>query len=723
MKTLNSDEKESRLKKVKKKAAVTRDNYREHSRKLRPKHGQHKRLQEIAGIVALLGSLYIIISLATYDQWDRSLFTFSVIPTKNYGGIVGASIADVFLSTIGLAGYLIPPFLIIYGIRRIFAKERNAVHFIGVVLFLVSSSILLSLLSAMLPFTADQAGGAAGSMLSGFLVSLVSRVGTCLVGITILIVSVILMSPISIFSLITSLKKKPASIQREIPIPEEKEILITPVAVSVEATEFTEDTETPPDGFPLIESMVLSANDDYTLPPLELLKETSGVPGPPKEEITAAASGLEKKLLDFGIDGRVKQAHPGPVVTMYEFEPAPGVKINRIVSLSDDLALSLRAPSIRVYPIAGKATIGIEVPNRLRASVSLKEIIASEIFQKSPSPLTVALGKDIFGIPVVTDLIKMPHLLVAGATGSGKSVSINVMIMSILYKAAPDEVKMLLIDPKLLELSAYTDIPHLISPVITSPKDASDALKKMVFEMERRYRLIAEKGTRNIETYNRQVPRTERLPYIVVFIDELADLMFTAPSDVEDAIARLAQMARASGIHLIIATQRPSVDVITGLIKANFPARISFQVTSKIDSRTILDAQGAEQLLGMGDMLFMVPGVKIIRIHGAYISETEVKEITEFIKHQGSPEYASFENIVVLDEKERGMDVSSERDEMYQRVIDFAESVGEVSISSIQRRFKIGYNRAARIMELLEDDGLVGPPKGAGKPRDFLGGR
>jgi len=408
---------------------------------------------------------------------------------------------------------------------------------------------------------------------------------------------------------------------------------------------------------------------------------------------------------------------------MYEFEPAAGVKINRIVSLSDDLALALRAPSIRVYPIAGKATIGIEVPNKVRETVSLKEIVASDNFQKSPSLLTLALGKDIFGNPVVTDLARMPHLLVAGATGSGKSVSINSMIISLLYKATPDEVKMLMIDPKLLELSAYSNIPHLISPVITSPKEASEALKKMVYEMERRYRLIAEKGARNIETYNRQVAQSERLPYVVVFIDELADLMFTAPSDVENAIARLAQMARASGIHLILATQRPSVDVITGLIKANFPARISFQVTSRIDSRTILDSQGAEKLLGMGDMLFMVPGVKIIRIHGAYVSETEVKTVTDFIKSQRSPEYTSFENIVVLDEKEKAAEDADERDDMYHKVLEFAESNGEVSISSIQRRFKIGYNRAARVMDLLAEDGLVGPPKGAGKPRDFLGRR
>ena len=312
----------------------------------------------------------------------------------------------------------------------------------------------------------------------------------------------------------------------------------------------------------------------------------------------------------------------------------------------------------------------------------------------------------------------MPHLLVAGATGSGKSVSINSMVMSILYKASPKEVKMLMIDPKLLELSAYEGIPHLISPVITNPKEAAEALRKMVFEMENRYRLLAQKSTKNIENYNKVVSEEEQLPYIVIFIDELADLMFASANEVEDAIARLAQMARASGIHLVLATQRPSVDVITGVIKANFPARISFQVTTRIDSRTILDAQGAEQLLGKGDMLFMLPGTKIIRIHGALITEDEIKTVTDFIRAQGVPDYSIFENIRI--EEPADNEPSPERDEMYHKAVEHAESVGEVSISSIQRRLKIGYNRAARIMELMEEDGLVGFPKGAGKPRDFL---
>lgn len=680
---------------------------------------KNRRLQEIVGVISVLGALYLSLSLFTYNKWDKSLFTYSVTPPKNYGGIVGAYISDIIFSTIGFSGFSISLFLIVYGVKNIIGKKKNRIHLLGVFFFLPSLSMFLQLLANTMSLRIDPPGGFIGLFLSNLFEGLLSSAGAYILSVAVIAISIILMSPISIFSYFT--EKKDKRIEKE----KLEEASNYNSGIIISKPSYISESPIKPSitHKPLQEKPMREITGTYNIPPLDFLKDTKGVSGPTKEELNTAASGLEKKLSDFGVNGKIKQAHPGPVVTMYEFEPAAGIKINRIVSLSDDLALALKAPSIRVYPIAGKATIGIEVPNSERATVSLKEIISSEIFQRSHSLLTLALGKDIFGNPVVTDLVKMPHLLVAGATGSGKSVSINAMIISLLYKATPDEVKMLMIDPKLLELSAYSDIPHLIAPVITGPKEASDALKKMVFEMERRYRLLAEKGARNIENYNKQVPSSERLPYIVIFIDELADLMFTAPSDVENAIARLAQMARASGIHLILATQRPSVDVITGLIKANFPARISFQVTSKIDSRTILDTQGAEQLLGMGDMLFMVPGVKIIRIHGAYVSDTEVKSITEFIKVQGAPDYSSFENIVVTDEKEKGIDISGDRDEMYQRVIEFAESVGEVSISSIQRRFKIGYNRAARMMELLEEDGLVGPPKGAGKPRDFLGRR
>ncbi len=677
-----------------------------------------KKIRWITGVLAILGSIYLALTLISFTKWDPSIFTYSNRPVQNYGGIVGAYISDLILSTIGITGYLLPLFLIGYGVRKMLGGERNLFHIAGFILFILALAMMAELISQSTARSLDPSGGLSGQLLADLLVGLLSITGAYISCVALLSVSLILIIPGSVLTMLTD-RKKTSKTKKERDEEDEDD---EPVFESYpeEPVEFTIREPKPAGTLTSRPAPRRIDESGYQLPPLDFLKDPEEVPAPTKEELTAAAVGLERKLADFGVNGKIKQAHPGPVVTMLEFEPAPGVKINRIVSLSDDLALSLRATSIRVYPIAGKATIGLEVPNKHRANVSLKEIISSEAFQKSTSLLTLALGKDIFGNPVVTDLARMPHLLVAGATGSGKSVSINAMITSILYKATPSEVQMLMIDPKLLELSSYYDIPHLFAPVITNPKEASEALKKMVFEMERRYMVLAAHGMRNIESYNRQAPPAERMPYIVVFIDELADLMFTAPADVENAIARLAQMARASGIHLILATQRPSVDVITGLIKANFPARISFQVTSKIDSRTILDSMGAEKLLGMGDMLYMVPGVKSMRIHGAFISDTEVKDITKFVKEQGSPDYSSFEVISAVDGHAGGDGRSGDRDEMYNKVIEFAESAGEVSISSIQRRFKIGYNKAANIMELLEEDGFVGPPRGAGKPRSFI---
>jgi DNA segregation ATPase FtsK/SpoIIIE, S-DNA-T family len=677
-----------------------------------------RKKRAIIGVLAILGGIYLSLTLISFSKWDPAIFTFSNRPVGNYGGIVGAYISDLILSTIGITGYLLPVFLMGYGIKKMFGGERNLFHAAGYALLILALAILAELISQSTSRSLDPSGGILGQVTADIIMGLLSITGAYICCVALLSVSLILITPWSVLAKLTEKKKSARTKKKREEEDEADESDFQ--TYEEEPVEFTIREPQPFKTFAARATQRRMDESGYQLPPIDFLKDPEEVPTPTKEELTAAATGLERKLADFGVSGKIKQAHPGPVVTMLEFEPAPGVKINRIVSLADDLALSLRAPSIRVYPIAGKATIGLEVPNKHRAPVSLKEIISSEAFQKSSSLLTLALGKDIFGNPIVTDLARMPHLLVAGATGSGKSVSMNAMITSILYKATPSEVQMLMIDPKLLELSSYYDIPHLIAPVITNPKEASEALKKMVFEMERRYMLLAAHGMRNIESYNRQAQPSEKMPYIVVFIDELADLMFTAPSDVENAIARLAQMARASGIHLILATQRPSVDVITGLIKANFPARISFQVTSKIDSRTILDTMGAEKLLGMGDMLYMVPGVKSMRIHGAFISDSEVKEITGFVKDQGNPDYSSFENISAVDDQNGEDGRGGDRDEMYHKVIEFAESAGEVSISSIQRRFKIGYNKAATIMELLEEDGFVGPPKGAGKPRTFI---
>ena len=699
--------------------------------------------QEILGVVSVLGSIYLGMSVYSYSIWDYSFSTYTKTPIKNYGGIAGSYLSDILITIAGYPAYCLPVFLLAYGVRRLMGKERRKVYLLGAVLFLFFSALMISLLSVTFNLTSGlkNPGGIFGRMVSNFLERYLSLPGAYIFSLSGFFASLILLSPVSMTSI--SFRKrgtpppakevKPGVVKEEILIREPEEAVAgpifadppgsTPASVSADPVqELLPEIIAGPAPEPLqkpLRQRTATGKPGYELPSIEFLTvyDTSSL-RPSKDELISNSSLLESKLVDFDVEGKITHVHPGPVVTMYEFEPAAGVKINRVVSLADDLTLALRAQSTRVSPIPGSATIGIEVPNKQREIVSLREIISSDSFRKSLSKLTLALGKDIFGGPIIADLAKMPHLLVAGATGAGKSVSINSMVMSILYKATPAEVKMLMIDPKLLELSMYEDIPHLISPVITNPKKAAEALRKMVFEMERRYRLLAEKGSRNIDAFNNQAAEEEKLPYIVVFIDELADLMFASSNEVEDSITRLAQMARAAGIHLIIATQRPSVDVITGLIKANFPARISFQVFSKIDSRTILDSQGAEQLLGKGDMLLMLPGSRIIRVHGAFITEDEITAATTFIKEQGRPDYSIFEEIPV--EEPPAAETSEERDEMYYKAMEFAESVGEVSISSLQRRFKIGYNRAARIMEMLEDDGLVGPPKGAGKPRDFL---
>ena len=464
------------------------------------------------------------------------------------------------------------------------------------------------------------------------------------------------------------------------------------------------------------------------LPPLSLLdavpKKGSSIDD---KALLANSQVLEKKLLDFGIEGRVLEVRPGPVVTMYEFEPAPGVKVGRITNLSDDLALAMKAMSIRIIaPIPGKAVVGIEVPNQTRDMIMLREMMECPAFSKSRSRLSLALGKDISGAPYVADLARMPHLLVAGATGTGKSVSVNAMILSFLFKATPEDVRFLMVDPKMLELSAYEGIPHLITPVITDPKKAAGALRSIVTEMGRRYKLMAEKGAKNIEKYNQMVEDAnksdeKKLPFIVVIIDELADLMMTSGKDVEECLVRLSQMARASGIHLMIATQRPSVDVVTGLIKTNFPARIAFQLPSRTDSRTIIDAGGAETLLGQGDMLFLPPGTsKLQRIHGAYVSETEIKRVTDFWKKQGAPAYEE----IVIEENESALidedaDLGEEFLRRYDEAVALAATLEMISTSYVQRRFRIGYNTAARIIEKMEKEGVVGPAQGS-RPREVL---
>ena len=458
--------------------------------------------------------------------------------------------------------------------------------------------------------------------------------------------------------------------------------------------------------------------------PLELLDDPKAAPiSESQGELKLKSDVLTQKLADFGVNGKVREIQPGPVVTLFEFEPAPGIKINKIAGLADDLALAMSALSVRIIaPIPGKSVVGIELPNRKRATVFLKEILTSKEFTENKSPLTIAMGKDISGKAYVNDLGRMPHLLIAGTTGSGKSVAVNTMIASIIYNASPDLVKFVMIDPKMVELSIYEDIPHLAAPVVVDPKKAAGVLRNVVEEMENRYSALASLKVRIIDSYNKKAALDEDLPnmpYLVVVVDEFADLMIVAGKEVEQSIIRIAQMARAVGIHLILATQRPSVNVITGIIKANMPARLSFRVSSKTDSRTILDSNGAELLLGQGDSLFVPPGRSDTdRVHGCFLSEEEVNRLVEYVKTLGEPEYNMD---LIKEEKSDAEDVDySELDDKYNEALELVLSKGMASISMIQRYLRIGYNRAARIVEIMEKRGIVAPSDGTSRPREVL---
>lgn len=472
-----------------------------------------------------------------------------------------------------------------------------------------------------------------------------------------------------------------------------------------------------------IDPLVLEMSSEdaaYETPPVDLLEPPYGHRlGSDRKDLEANAVKLQETLASFGVQVKVTEAHRGPTVTRYEVQPAVGVKVSRIVNLADDLALALAAKDIRIEaPIPGKAAIGIEVPNREVAIVTLREVIESTDFQSAHSKLSIVLGRDISGAPIVGNLAKMPHLLVAGATGSGKSVCINGIITSILYKAKPSEVKFIMIDPKMVELNVYNGIPHLLSPVVTDPKRAAYALKKVVQEMEHRYELFAKEGARNMEGYNAMMSERPQptLPYIILIIDELADLMMVAPGDVEDAICRLAQMARAAGIHLILATQRPSVDVITGVIKANIPSRIAFSVSSQMDSRTILDMGGAEKLLGRGDMLYLPMGEsKPIRVQGAFLSDLEVDRVVNYVKNQQIAAY----HIDLTVPKEETQEKKGDLDPLFWEAVKLVVDSEQASVSMIQRRLKVGYARAARLVDQMEDRGIVGPFEGS-KPREVL---
>ncbi|CAO6132512.1 FtsK DNA segregation ATPase FtsK/SpoIIIE and related proteins [Candidatus Pelagibacterales bacterium] len=467
-----------------------------------------------------------------------------------------------------------------------------------------------------------------------------------------------------------------------------------------------------------LESIKVEKSSSFKIPPIKLLDEPIKIENQLDEESYKTQSKfLENVLLDFSISGEIKRVSAGPVVTLYEFEPIAGIKTSKIINLSEDIARNTSSISTRVATVPGKSTIGIEIPNKVRENVALKEIISSKEFNNKDIKIPITLGKSISGFPIVGDLVSMPHLLIAGTTGSGKSVCINTLILSILYRHKPDDCKLIMIDPKMLELSIYQGIPHLLTPVITEPKKATTALKWVVKEMEKRYREMTEIGVRNISGFNDKAPSEskKKMPYIVVIVDEMADLMMIAGKEIENYIQRLAQMARAAGIHIVMATQRPSVDVITGTIKANFPTRISFQVTSKIDSRTILGEQGAELLLGNGDMLFMSSASRIIRIHGPYVSEKEIERVSTFLRLQGTPTY--IEEVTKIEEQENDEVVlnADGKDELYSKAVEIIKSEGKASTSFLQRKLGIGYNRAARIIDQMEEEKIISPANHVGK--------
>lgn len=775
--------------------------------------------REVFGVILIALSLLMLLSLLSFVPGEATVVASGnpvAHPPQNLIGSFGALLAGGFFYGIGGAAYLCPLLLGRWGMRcfsqtpmslelRTAGSSLASVVFFSAFLHLEANGIPTMTSGIIAQGTA---GGVVGETIAEGLRAVFAGTGAHIVILAGFLVSLLLSAPLSLGEAVRRIPQSWATVRegavalmpersmeadkavgnrrvrgksaRSATVGDEDEAAMgreqepeviparpTPIIQPFSVVNSSRDVETSDS-----EVMIPAReSEDYRLPDPEMLSDPSGpMDRMSNEELKVQSDVLSRALRSFGVDGTVTEVRPGPVVTMYEFEPAPGTKVARIVNLADDLALALKAISLRIVaPLPGKSVVGIEVPNRSRETVSLREVIMSDAFRRARSRLTMALGKDIFGAPVTADLKTMPHLLVAGATGAGKSVSLNTMLLSILFSAKPSEVKLLLIDPKMLEFQSYDGIPHLLRPVITDPKSAARGLGWVVAEMERRYKLLAEAGVRNIDAYNRKVadlhetfteqdqplgeqmerpmaflsederlsagetsiaegergcmqPKPtppEPLPFIVVMIDELADLMMVAPKDVEDKIARLAQMARASGIHLVLATQRPSVDVLTGLIKANFPARIAFQVSSKTDSRTILDANGAEALLGRGDMLYLASGTgRLARLHGSFVSDDDVRAVVEFVKKQALPVYNPELQSLKLDEAAE----DESKDEVYEQAKELVLSSGQASASLIQRRLRVGYPRAARMIEQMESDGIVGAAGRDGR-REVLGRR
>jgi DNA segregation ATPase FtsK/SpoIIIE, S-DNA-T family len=699
---------------------------------------QGRWLREVKGILALALAGFTLIALWSFEPRLHLLDQAS--PVGPVGGWLGWAV----FCAVGYAGYLFPFLLVLYGVGA-FIRSRLAHGWpaaAGLALLLVSATGALARLSDTLGEVRIHQGGLLGWAVAEALGGTVGTVGTWIILAALVPVGALLVTQGSLTALAAGLRQRlprwrPAAGTRTIPA-----AAVAPAVAAAAVANEPPDAEAESGPPPLVvkeparprsslmdKGLAWQETFDFgrggaqafQLPPVGLL-----APPPAteltrtREELQANAATLKRKLQDYGVEGHIVQVSPGPVITAYEFEPAAGIKVSQVVSLTDDLALAMKVAAVRIVgPIPGRGTVAIEVPNPEIATVYLREILVTPEFADAKGQLPLALGKDTTGNAVVADLASMPHLLIAGSTGSGKSVGLNAMICSLLYKATPADVRFLLIDPKRLELGMYEGMPHLLAPVVTDAKEAAMRLKWIVGKMDDRYKLLQGKAVRNIEGYNREVPAEEKLPYWVVVVDELADLMMVSAGDVQNSLVRLAQIARAVGIHLIVATQRPSVDVVTGLIKANFPTRIAYQVASKVDSRTVLDANGAEQLLGRGDMIFIPPGAgRPTRVHGCWVSDHEMKAICDHLRRQGAAVYEKVELPVEADEGEAS---DADRDSVYWDAVHLVIGQRQASISFLQRRLGLGYPKAARFIDMMEQDRIIGPGQGA-KPREVLAG-
>lgn len=717
------------------------------------------RWNEIQAVILFAVAILIFISLATFSFSDLDKFTSRPnIPVKNFAGLFGAYLGAALFLTMGLSSYVIPLLILSWAAARLSGITPQKIHFkiFGTFFLILAVSSLLSIIGRGDNSLRFDLGGMLGLVFSDFLIKYLGRGGAFLIITVLLLLAVLLATEFLLLPFLAALFRKSKDLSEnmkehiakkaetptftakkpviKIAKPPQKSVLDNIKSTIAEKIEVRkeapavkkpvlQEAQIP---MPAKESLPKTLKTEQPAPPAYKLPGLDLLDSPPpiesrkiKEDFEGSAKILEETLRDFDIESKVVEINKGPVITRYELEPAPGVKIHRITSLSDNIALAMKAQSIRIVaPVPGKGTVGVEVPNSTSTLVYLKEVLDSKEYKESKSKLKLALGKDIAGTPVVADLATMPHLLIAGATGSGKTVCVNTIITTLLFNSTPEDVRFIMIDPKRVELAVFNNLPHLLAPVVTDTKKVAATLEWVVNEMDSRYELFAKSGVRNIDLYNEKFGREaqNKLPYIVIIIDELADLMMVAQTDVEGAITRLAQLSRAVGIHIIIATQRPSVDVITGVIKANFPARISFKVASKVDSRTVLDINGADKLLGRGDMLFVEPGAsKPVRAQCSLISDKEIERITGFIKAERPAQYVED----ILEEHKKASFKKFEKDEVYEEAVKLILETRQASVSVLQRRLGLGYTRAARLIDMMEDEGIVGPYQGS-KPRDIL---